>query len=225
MKDNLRGKAFIVKSIQSMSGKYTRYQIFQDWVECSALAITNNCELIHDDVWNEREECYKQIMNKYELKERQTLSAMFQALIDEFDERLEQKNLTDVLGEIYMELGAGNKNLGQVFTPYCLALMCAKLALDDGSEDFTFNEPACGGGVMIIGVAQNLLEKGINYQRKMHGVCQDLDRNCVFMCYVQLSLLGIDAIVVQGDTIRDPYHINYPKERMYRTPKNTGMLI
>lgn len=36
---------------------------------------------------------------------------------------------------------------------------------------------------------------------------------------------GIDAVVVQGDTLADPYCGNYPPERTFRTPKNMGMLI
>ena len=46
------------------------------------------------------------------------------------------------------------------------------------------------------------------------------------MCYVQLSLLGIDAVVVQGDTLCDPYTgNNYPRSRIFRTPNNMGLLL
>jgi hypothetical protein len=45
------------------------------------------------------------------------------------------------------------------------------------------------------------------------------------MSYIQLSLLGIDAIIVQGDTLKEPYKSGYPRGRVMRTPKNVGMLI
>lgn len=56
-------------------------------------------------------------------------------------------------------------------------------------------------GGMVIAAAQVLQEKGINYQRVLDVVCQDLDWTAVYMCYVQLSLLGVKAIVAQGEHI------------------------
>ena len=78
---------------------------------------------------------------------------------------------------------------------------------------------------MIIAVAKVLREMGIDYQKKIEVVAQDLDWNGVFMSYVQFSLLGIDAIVVQGDTLIEPYVKGYPEGRVLRTPRNRGALI
>lgn len=50
-----------------------------------------------------------------------------------------------------------------------------------------------------------LKEKGINYQKAMDVVAQDLDWKGVYMCYLQLSLLGISAVCVQGNTLAEPY--------------------
>ena len=36
------------KAILSMSGRYTAYEIFMDWIQCSALAIQNSLCQIHD---------------------------------------------------------------------------------------------------------------------------------------------------------------------------------
>lgn len=221
----MTNEQIIVKGIQNLSGKYSSNQIFFDWVECSAIAIQNNCVLFHDDVWNKREQRYKEIMNKYTLDERLQFSEMFRLLVDEFEERVNQKNLDYTLGKIYMESNAGNKHIGQFFTPFNLSLACAKSVVNDFEDKITLNEPSCGAGGLVVAVAQVFLENGANYQRKMKVVCQDLDCNCVHMCYLQLSLLGIDAIIVQGDTLCDPYHPNYPKERTWRTPRNTGLLI
>ena len=78
---------------------------------------------------------------------------------------------------------------------------------------------------MIIAFADILKRKGFNYQKCMKVVAQDLDWKGVYMCYVQLSLLGIDAVVVQGDTLKEPYTDNYPRSRIFRTPRNMGLLI
>lgn len=40
-----------------------------------------------------------------------------------------------------------------------------------------------------------------------------------------MSQIGIDAIVVQGDTLKEPYTSNYPKSRILRTMNNMGGLI
>ena len=68
-------------------------------------------------------------------------------------------------------------------------------------------------------------EKGINYQRKMDVVAQDLDWKGVYMCYLQLSLLGIKATVVQGDTLAEPYSKGYPPDRVLHTPAKMGVLF
>ena len=45
--------------------------------------------------------------------------------------------------------------------------------------------------------AKTMKRMGLNYQSKMKVVAQDLDWLSVYMTYIQLSLLGINAIVVQ----------------------------
>ena len=78
---------------------------------------------------------------------------------------------------------------------------------------------------MIIAAAMELKSKGMNYQDKLEVVAQDLDWNCVYMCYVQLSLLGINAVVVQGDTLHEPHDKDVPKQRVMATPMKKGVLI
>ena len=97
----------------------------------------------------------------------------------------------------------------------------------DGKLDkITINEPTCGGGAMVIAAAKVLKEKGINYQQAMEVVAQDLDWKGVYMCYVQLSLLGISAICVQGDTLANPYDpARTERSKILRTPKKAGVLI
>lgn len=79
---------------------------------------------------------------------------------------------------------------------------------------------------MIIAAAAVLNEKGINYQNILEVVAQDLDWKGVYMCYVQLSLLGISAACVQGDTLMEPYdQIRTPKSHVLITPRKAGLLI
>lgn len=217
-------KKKIVKSIQKMSGKYAPDMIFTDWVQCCAIAIQNSVCMIHDSVWKNREEQYINTMNKYTIEERKEFVNMLNLLIDAFEE-----NISDILGEIYMESGCGSKQTGQFFTPFHLSKLTAELNLVNVSEEnkLDINEPSVGGGGMIIATALVLKEKGINYQRCMRVTTQDLDWRSVYMAYVQFSLLGIDAEVVQGNTLSEPYiqGKRYPKERIFRTPTRMGVLL
>ena len=213
----------ILKQIGRMSGKFNTYTLFNDWITMLGLSIANACTAIHGKVYNEREEWYKSIMNKYTKEEFDAFAEMTAYLVESLEEEM-----TDVLGGVFMLSGAGNDRLGQFFTPFHLSELNAKIALDKmdlTEEKLKINEPSSGGGGMIIAVAKVLREMGIDYQKKMEVVAQDLDWNGVFMSYVQFSLLGIDAIVVQGDTLMEPYVKGYPEDRVLRTPRNRGALI
>ena len=77
---------------------------------------------------------------------------------------------------------------------------------------------------MIIAACKVLHEAGFDFQRRLDVVAQDLDWKGVYMTYLQLSLIGCRAIVVQGDTLCDPHTKNYPPERTMRTPAMMGAL-
>lgn len=206
----------IIKIIESMAGKYSAYEVFSNWVECMALSIANSCHVLHDNLWLEREERYKTVISRYDEKERQNMTKMFVLLSQAFEEEI-----SDVLGEIYMKSGAGSKAAGQFFTPFHLSVACAEVGLPrqvDEEHPVMMNEPSTGGGGMIIAVAKILKDRGINYQRCMHVVAQDLDYKAVYMTYVQLSLLGIKARVCQGNTLQYPDICQYPRERIFLTP-------
>nr|DAZ74261.1 MAG TPA: type I restriction-modification system methyltransferase [Caudoviricetes sp.] len=84
---------------------------------------------------------------------------------------------------------------------------------------YSFYEPSTGGGGMIIAAARVLKERGMNPQRCMDVVAQDLDWKAVHMTYLQLSLLGIKATVVQGNSLTEPYTgRGYPPARVLYTP-------
>lgn len=202
----------IVKKIKQISGRYSTQIVFGDWIRCLALSISNACTL-RNQLWQKREEEYKSIIAKYNEEEQLTFVEMAGLLVLAYEEEM-----GDVLGEIYMESIGGNKNTGQFFTPYHVSLACAKLSIAYHGEPIKLNEPTCGSGGMVVAAAQALKTQGVNYQSALDVVCQDLDWTAVFMCYVQLSLLGVKAIVVQGNTLTDPYIERYPASRTFYTP-------
>lgn len=211
----------IIKTIEYISGTYSPYQVFYDWVHIMALGIQNNISMIHDKLWQEREKEYMELMKKYGEKERKEIVKMFSLLVMAMEYRL-----SDYLGEVYMKSGCGNKNTGQFFTPYHLSKATANAGIQkEINGTLKINEPSTGGGGMIIAAADILKERGVNYQRKMKVVAQDLDWLAVYMSYVQFSIIGIDAIVVQGNTLIEPYAEGYDRKRTFRTPVNMGVII
>lgn len=216
-------KENVVKMIQEISGSQSPYQVFSDFVTMLAISIANASAFRHDDVWKDREKRYCDIAQKYKEEELNKFVEMKDELVSCFDEEM-----GDILGEVYMESGAGNKYTGQFFTPFHVSELTATATIPKdykGDEVLRIHEPSAGAGGMIIALAKVLKDMGINYQKCMKVVAQDLDWLAVYMCYVQLSLYGIDAIVVQGDTLQDPYHEGFPKMRTLRTPRNMGALM
>lgn len=215
-------KKEIINHIRSIAGRYSEYEVFVDWIRCGALAISNAVTPFHGKTWKEREKTYTDTINRYTKKEQKIFPEMFALLAIALE-----KEMGDVLGDIYMISGMGSKAAGQFFTPYHLSVLCAKIVIPDPDKDgiYHINEPSCGGGGMIIAAALALKEKGIDYQRKMHVVAQDLDWKGVYMCYLQLSLLGIKAVCVQGNTLAESYVPGHPTERTLYTPAEMGVLL
>lgn len=217
---------YIVDSITSMAGEHTPYQIFTDWVHIQAISIQNACKMIIDRIYVNRELEFKTITEKYSINEFQILSNMHGALAEILSE-----DMRDVLGDIYMKAECANKGTGQFFTPYYISYMTAKATYEDtikymrNENQIKIMEPSSGSGGMIIAIAQLMKENKINYQKKLFTIAQDLDWNGVYMTYVQLSLLGIKALVVQGDSLSEPYNNYYNETRVFRTPAQMGALI
>lgn len=208
----------IVNRIQHMSGTYTPYVIFTDWVKMTALSISNSCQLFHDEVWGDRERQYIELARRYDEKQLSEIVNIGKLLIDFY----EQQGPYDALGEIYMAAGCGSKATGQFFTPFHVAVLTASAMQYSDNEVITINEPSCGGGGMILAAAKVLADRGWNYQRCMRVTAQDIDWNSIYMTYVQLSWCGMNAVCIQGNTLTGD---KPDKMNIFRTPRNTGVIM
>lgn len=219
-------KKEIIRLIESISGKYSSYEIFTDFVRAAALSISNASDFFHDQVWQEREQAYIDTLRKYSEDERNIFPLLFAEVVEALDDCIE-----DVLGDVFMNAGMGSKFAGQFFTPFHVSELSARLAVQDQVKHFDgkvieMNEPSCGGGGLIIATIKVMREAGINPQKYLRVVAQDLDWKGVYMCYLQLSLLGIKATVVQGDTLTSPFVPGrYPKRQILRTPFEKGVML
>lgn len=196
----------IIKKINSISGSKSSYNVFTDWIKCTALAIMQSVQFSE-----ERERIYLDTIKNYNGSDFTDMCAWLVETVE--------NKMTDVLGNLFMQSGWGNKNTGQFFTPYELSLATAKLIMSDllDKEYITLNEPSAGAGGMVIAAAEVAKISGRNYQKYMRVVAQDLDWNAFYMCYIQLSLYGIDAKVVQGDTLLNKPFKNFDSN-VFLTP-------
>lgn len=215
----------IARKITELSGTYSGYEIFSDWIKAFALSISNSTDMIHGKLWKEREKQYMNIVQKYGEEKIREFCQLNGMLVDALDE-----NIEDVLGKVYMMAGLGSKQTGQFFTPFHISELVGKLAIPSNispENHMKLNEPSAGGGGMIIAAVKVLKDRGVNPQHCMDVVAQDLDWKGVYMTYVQLSLLGIKAAVVQGDSLGEPFidPWRYSPERVLYTPARKGMIF
>jgi len=145
---------------------------------------------------------YKLIVKDYTKEQTVEFSKLFAFLVQGLEEQYR-----DFLGQIFMELGFGNAKKGQFFTPYSVSKLMAEINFSDfetklNDKDFvTLSEPCCGSGGIIIALAEIMKNKGYNYQHQLFVEAIDIDEICFKMAYLQLSLLGIPARVIRGDTL------------------------
>ena len=188
----------IIQKINALSGEYHAHDIFQDWVQMMAIAINN--QIYFDKKLEDR---YINLTKKYSQNQLNLFCEMNGILVE-----LMENKIDDYLGKIYMGLNASSSKTGQFFTPFHVCEMMARVSLAnyDGKE-FCLNEPSCGGSANVLAIAKVMKEKEYDYQNLLKVVAQDLDFKCVFMSYVQLSICGISAKVIQGNTLTEEHNM------------------
>lgn len=193
------GLTAIKKTLMGNVGSHGLSEVWADFCQLSALAIRNSVELNGRD---EREERYLQIAGRYTADDMTRFAEALAGVTNELS-----VEPSDVLGRLFMVLELGSSGMGQFFTPYHVSLLMAEMQAPEmvahcrEHEFVTLNEPTCGAGGMVIAVAESLQKAGINYQQQLHVTAQDLSATAVHMTYIQLSLLGIPAVVVHGNTL------------------------
>lgn len=190
---------------RELSKKHSFYQVFNDFLEMSALAISNSV-----DFQEIREERFREITKRYTKEENK----LFSSILSELAVSLEKPR--DILGEMLMNLQEGDKIKGQYLTPYHICKLNAELSFDEEkikSDGCLYvNEPSCGGGALIIAFYEIMQEKGYNPQNQLKVIARDLDIKAVHMCYIQLSLLGIPAKVEYANALSNEIF------EIFRTP-------
>lgn len=143
----------IVRFIEGLSGKYSRWDIWQDFIIMSAIAIANT---MGGPQVKAREGIYRSRAEKYSTKELEVFADMLFEVVAELERDQEQ----DFLGELFMALGLGNEWKGQFFTPYdiCRAMSAITYGPDMAARIekqgwISVSDPACGAGALLIAFA------------------------------------------------------------------------
>ena len=101
----------IIKLLNSLEGRYSRWDIWQDFIVLSAVSIAN---AFGGPYREQREAMYLERSKKYSTSELEVLAQMLAEVVDEMEQNPDQ----DMLGELFMALGLANEWKGQFFTPY-----------------------------------------------------------------------------------------------------------
>lgn len=203
-------KKEILGIFESLRYKRDLWSVYSDFLEMTAIAISNSTERIAvPGRYNKREQRYLSLAKTYERDELMKFSEVFALFVKLQDYNLGVHGAKDILGGLLMELGLGDKWAGQFFTPNHVANLMAKMAYTEEGlkkeikeRGFVYaSDPAVGGGVTMIGLVNSMLDVGCNPQRELFIECGDLDKRAFFMTYIQLATLGIPAIVKNQDAI------------------------
>jgi len=184
-------KAFI-KAIESKAYEFQAWELFSDFCKLSAISLYQ--PFLRSE---ELESEYMQTISKY----KKDMVAVFPKLLAYVVMGLEDK-MGDFLGECFMQLNLGSKYKGQFFTPYHLSSFMALILGNPIKKKESMVEPCCGSGGMVIARADAISrDYGLEYQNMMEVQATDIDILCVHMSFIQLSLLGISAEVVHGNSL------------------------
>ena len=192
----------ITALINKIAYMHTQGTVFRDFIEMAAISISNS---VARNYFNEREKRYLELIRKYDTDRQKLFFEAFGYLVEALEYEAQAGTPSDILGLLFMNMGLGDK--GQFFTPQHVCNMMGKMSLSEHDKTIaekgriSILEPCCGAGAMVLGFAQAMKDSGYDYTQQMTAVAVDTDIRCVHMCYIQLALYGIPAVVIHGDSL------------------------
>ena len=208
MPENCKG---IIDGLKSLGTKHSIWNVFEDWLKICSISISNAVDWGQSE---EREKDYLETINKYTPEEQQVLVKTFSELVAALQREAETGGPCDLLGKVFHALELHNKYHGQFFTPFHICEFMGEISLGDGGEAgnvaseaisnkgyLSVCEPCVGSGGMVLGFAKAMHKNNMNYCDQMVAYCCDIDIKCVHMAYLQLSLYGIPAVIIHGNSL------------------------
>lgn len=188
----------VLKRFETMAGKYSKVEIFNDWLDLYTSAMQAWCGKDYDEYYDVLVRCNM----KYKVDELKQFDEIAE-LVREGVEKCEQ----DVLGSVFMQMQP-NKKLGQEFTPSCLCELMDACTNDDESVKrtiektgyLTVDDICCGSGGIAIAKYKGLKSRGIDVS-KVFFSASDIDKRCCQMALMQFTYMGMKAKVFHQDVL------------------------
>jgi hypothetical protein len=200
--------ADFIREFQKLAPHRHRYEVFRDFVHMSAFSLVNAWPYTRSEAIEAEFESIKARYSPEEFTGFTRLLAILQELLE--------PEPRDILGQLFMELELGSQHTGQFFTPPEVSELMVRMMVPikgdplGGKPFVTMAEPACGAGGMVLSFVKIMIEAKLNPMHRLWVQAQDIDRTAALMCYIQLSLWGVPAAVVVGNTIsneqREVFH-------------------
>jgi N-6 DNA Methylase len=164
------------------------YELYRDWLEAVWAFL--------DAVNRPRE--FRQCLDRYSVEEAAEMARIFGVYTD----AVAATPFRDILGELFMRLDIHSVRSGQVFTPWDVAVMMARMQFDRTrfeelvrtKGEMTVADPAVGSGALLLAFAKVVHdEMGRSAVNRLRLYGTDIDMRCVLMCRIQLRMNGLDA--------------------------------
>ena len=185
------------KLLNSVDCSKNKFTVFSDFLTLSAYSLAQPFYRSQ-----QIEEKYLAVAKNYKLHQLTIFSQMLAVIVDALE-----KQAHDFLGNCFLSNDMGSEYRGQFFTPYPVCQMMAQIQFQDVKELIvkqgfvTVSEPCSGAGGMIIAAREVLIQEGYNPSTDMFVEAIDIDDLCFKMSFIQLSLLGVAARVIRGNTL------------------------
>lgn len=164
------------------------YELYRNWLQVTwaFLEAVNNPQ------------GFKECLDKYSSEEGAEFARLFGVYMDAVGEMA----FRDILGDLFMRLNMHAARNGQVFTPWDVAEMMARMQFSREHFEGLVREkgvvsvidPAVGSGALLLAFAKVVHDElgrwGVNRLR-LYGT--DIDVRCVLMCRIQLRMNGLDS--------------------------------
>lgn len=183
-----------------ISFTHGKHETWSAFITASACAFRNIMPVPDREIYESE---YLSIISKFDKPEQlaELLAITELALLEDSNQ--------DFLGVLFTKLGLNDSKKGQIFTPYHISKLMAKMTIreqiDNSKEWFSICDPCLGAGSMLIAAANTYKEMGKDYQTDILFAGQDIDRILALSAYVQLSILGCAGYVVVGDSLMQPF--------------------
>jgi type I restriction-modification system DNA methylase subunit len=188
-----------------LSRKRSRGQLFSDFLEIASTTLHqlpyHSDELEKDEDFEKIEAKYFEAIKGYSNEELSLFSQMFALVLTGVTLQ------SDFVGELFMDLEISNDKVGQFFTPFVISRFNAKITMGDVAPQvkkkgqITISDPASGAGGMLIAAADEIDNQGFDPRMIACFDAIDISRDCFNMSYIQLSILGLQAVVHHGNTL------------------------